>query len=530
MTDQPSFGSLAGAAPWGVPDADLRFRIAVLGDFGGRGRGNALNDRRAVKVAYEEIDDVLARTAVEVRLSAGKSALAVPVASLDDFHPDQVFGNVDRFDDLSDEDEQGELMRTVLHHPHYQSVESAWRGLEWLLKRVSKVGRIEVVLYDVPRDEFAADLTRSDDLSQSGLFHLLIDKGTEGPKGSPWGALLGLYSFAATRADAELLGRMAKLAARAAAPFLAGADAAFLKSPAEQPTPDDQAWTALRALPEAAWLGLAWPRFLLRLPYGSDTQSIDRFSFEEFADRTARQPYLWGPAAYACGALLGQAFQKQGWALKPGAVLDLDAMPMHVGVDEDGDPMTTLAEFWLDRPKTDLLARRGIMALLSTRGRDALQLLRFQSLAQPPKDKPFVELCGRWNPAAAPAPVVAAAAEVKAALGMPPSQPAVTDVPPADPSAPVAPPAPAAEDQADAELAALLQELTASSQAEPEPTPTALPTEPQGPTSAETDASFREPTPPVPEAAAPAPPEPTSSDEADAELAALLAEIEGRPA
>ena len=90
-----------------------------------------------------------------------------------------MFGNVDRFDDLSDEDEQGELMRTVLHHPDFQAVESAWRGLEWLLKRVSKGERVDIVLYDVSRAEFATDLCGSEDLSRSALYHLLIEKGAE---------------------------------------------------------------------------------------------------------------------------------------------------------------------------------------------------------------------------------------------------------------------------------------------------------------------------------------------------------------
>jgi hypothetical protein len=516
MADKPSFGILPGSpSSLGKPDADLRFRIAVLGNFSGQaGRaakpGKALVDRRAVPVKYEDLDDILARMGVVVRIPLdGKTSLAIPIASLDDFHPDQVFGNVDRFDDLADEDEQGELMQTVLHHADFQAVESAWRGLEWLLKRVSKGGRVEIVLYDVSRAEFATDLCGAEDLSKSALYRLLIEKGAEGPSGLPWGVLLGLYSFTTTRSDADLLGRVAKLAARAGAPFLTGAEAAFLKTPPEKSTPDGATWASLRALPEAVWLGLAWPRFLLRLPYGANTLSIDRFAFEEFGNHSARQPYLWGHAAYACAALLGQAFQQQGWAMKPGAVLDLDSMPMHVGVDEDGDPLAILAEAWLDRPRTDQLARQGVMPFLCVRGRDALQLLRFQSLAQPPKDKPFLELCGRWNPGGVPASVAAAAPDVKVGIGMPPSTPAIppTAFPPpqaaavavaSPPAAVESPPDPVESPPAevDAELAALLADLNSPPPAGPGPQPPAVS------------------------------PQPPAEDTMDAELAALLRELD----
>src|SRR5262249_48802766 len=150
----------------------------------------------------------------------------------------------------------------------------------------------------------------------------------------------------------------------------------------------------------------------------------------------------------------------------------------HVGVDEDGDPMTTLAEAWLDRPKTDLLARRGVMAILCTRGRDVVQLLRFHSLAQPPKDKSFVELCGRWNPAAAPAPALPAAAD------------------PASAAVPTVAEAPLPEE--DPELAALLEELNRPASAQPE-------------------AARNEPSP--------APPEQLAEDQTDSEIAGLLAEL-----
>ncbi len=43
-------------------------------------------------------------------------------------------------------------------------------------------------------------------------------------------------------------------------------------------------WAELRHLPEAGAVGLALPRFLLRLPYGKKTSPLESFDFEEFPD------------------------------------------------------------------------------------------------------------------------------------------------------------------------------------------------------------------------------------------------------
>ena len=126
--------------------------------------------------------------------------------------------------------------------------------------------------------------------------------------------LVGNYTFDPTVEDAELLGRIAKIARQTAAPFLAAGDPRLLdKSYAIDPGAAP-AWTALRQLPEAALLGLAVPRFLLRLPYGENTKSIDKFSFEEITGQPERQQYLWGNAAFACAALLAQGFSRQAGA------------------------------------------------------------------------------------------------------------------------------------------------------------------------------------------------------------------------
>ena len=54
------------------------------------------------------------------------------------------------------------------------------------------------------------------------------------------------------------------------------------------------AFSALQALPAAAYLGLATPRFLMRMPYGRKTDPIDAFAFEEFTRQGGLGGMLWG--------------------------------------------------------------------------------------------------------------------------------------------------------------------------------------------------------------------------------------------
>ena len=488
MPYKPSFGTIRNAGePIEAPRPESPFRIAVLSDFSGRqnrgeiGSSEEIASRHLMRVSRDTLDDVMGKLAIYLTLPLGGGArVTLSFASLDNLHPDEIHGRVGDIAHAYDSDEKSALMNTLLHHPDFQALESAWRGLDWFLGRAAKGRQIEVMLLDISLAELAADLKANEDLTASGLYQVLIENGVRGPRGTPWAVLVGNYVFDLTGQHAELLGRLAKIASQTMAPFLTTVhpqvlDKAFALSPEAAP-----AWQALRQLPEAALLGLAVPRFLLRLPYGENTQSIERFSYEEMTQPQDRSHYLWGNPAFACAALLAQGFQKDGWGTKPGAVLELDNLPIHV-YTVDGEEEVTLAEAWLVRPQTEQLVKLGIMPFLCVRGKGALQLLRFVSLSQPAG-----ELQGRWSPlamapapraavppapkvsmvgqmpakgyAAAPAAAPPAAAPSAATTPAAPAAPAVAASPAPAPAA-EEPAAPPAEEEMDPDLAALLKQL-----------------------------------------------------------------------
>ena len=477
--------------PIEAPGPETLFRIAVLADFSGRqNRGITRPSKeiaalRMVRVSRDTLDEVMAKLGVALKLPFGGDTVKLSFASLDDFHPDQIHDRADQIADLYESEEKSEAMNSVLHHPDFQALESAWRGLDWLLGRAVKGSKVEVHLLDISFAELAADLKTFNNLAAIGLSQVLIDKGIRGPQGKPWAALVGNYTFDLTGQHAELLGRLSKIAAQANAPFLTtvhpkALDASFKLSADAAP-----AWQALRQLPEAALLGIALPRFLLRLPYGENTQSIDKFSYEETSRPPDRSQYLWANPALACAVLLAQAFHKAGWGCKPGAVVDLEDLPIHVFTVDDEEEVT-LAEAWLVRQQVEQLVKLGIMTFLCVRGKGAMNLLRFMSLAQPTKDKPIRDLQGHWTDSkiaptpqapAKPAPKVGMVGEVPppqkrtaapAATAAPPPQAAPAAAAPAasapDETAPAEPEVaaaaePAAEEEMDADLAALLKQL-----------------------------------------------------------------------
>src|SRR5262245_40049413 len=298
MPDLPSFGSLDAPSNEPAPGAETPFRIAILGDFRGRGDRDpgSIAGRKPLEVAPAALDEALEKLEVRLELTlANGSTVELAFRSLDELHPDEIHDRVGAFEDADDDEEKTELMRQILHHAEFQALESAWRGVEWLLRRIHKKdGDVRVVLYDISFSELAADLTSKENLAQTALYRVLIEEGVGGSKGAPWAALVGLYAFEPNSDHAALLGRLARIAGHAGAPFLPGPSADVLNPDFTLDGDATAAWQALRQLPEAARLGVVAPRFLLRPPFGENTKSIDRFRFEEFSAEDGNAGYLWG--------------------------------------------------------------------------------------------------------------------------------------------------------------------------------------------------------------------------------------------
>lgn len=556
MAYEVNFGTMRVAASKPGTKKTGKFRIAMLGDFSARANsgkldtGAALGSRKPLKVDCDNLDATLKRLGVRLRLPLGADGAVVEIAvnSMDDLHPDQLYGNLPIFSELSGlrqrlktqstfakaakevqawagvtiarpprrkprsasipangklsdfarligaptvaakptvsiaemlkqmvgpyvvaakDPRQDQLvatvdaalaatMRSVLHHPDFQSFEALWRSVDMLVRRLETDEKLQIVLYDVTAEEIAADLSKADALENSGLYKLLVEQPSLDAAQGPFAVVIGNYLFEQTPPHAELLGRIAKIVAQTQMAFIAGVGTSCLDTkPGDLHPLIREAWDALAGMPEVAYVGLVVPRFMLRNPYGDRTDPIDSFDFEEFTPQAGLSGMLWGNSAVVAGLLLGATFSQQGDKMKPGSVLSLGDMPFYYYTDSDGD-QTALpcTERMLSSKMAELVSKHRFMPMLSIKGQPEVRLGGLGSLAGGP-------LAGTWKPVTASTPEPAPAEEKEESAEATEEAPAESAETPAETAADPAAEAPASDPELDKLLADLNPEPAA---------------------------------------------------------------------
>ena len=289
----------------------------------------------------------------------------------------------------------GEPMRALLHDPGFQDLEAAWRSVQMLVSRADLDETTRLHLFDVTRGELLADTARPD-LDGGGLWKALVERQRGGAGGSGWAMVVGLDAFGPSGPDVSLLASMATISAASGPPFVATAAPSLFGCTSIAASPEPTAWhpldtesltrwQALRRSELAPWIGLLAPRVLLRLPYGKSGESTTAFEFEEMAGADPARGLLWGHPG-ATGALLAlQAFAASGWDLSLDDQLDVGDLPAWVTTQDGERKLHPCAEAFLGERAAQALIERGLMPLLSRRDRAAVRLLRWQSIAEPPR-------------------------------------------------------------------------------------------------------------------------------------------------
>jgi type VI secretion system protein ImpC len=254
------------------------------------------------------------------------------------------------------------LMAHVLHHPQFQALEAAWRGLALLVRGLDTDDRIQLYILDCSKEKLESQL-RSNGAIQ----------------GERWGLLIGNFAFdRAVVQEVELLAQISLLAQSLGGPFIAE----WLPSQQED-AKAESAWRALRKSRAASYIGLALPRFLLRLPYGKDTAPVDSFDFEEMPGEPAHSDYLWGNPAFACALALGQVFEQQGAGMRIPANLRVGDMPLHIFQSNGETSARPCTEVLLSEHDCETLLADGVLPVAAVKLTDAIVFPRMQSIADP---------------------------------------------------------------------------------------------------------------------------------------------------
>lgn len=299
----------------------------------------------------------------------------------------------------------GLLMRAILHHPEFQALESAWRGVHFLVTQLELDHPLQLMLVDVSKAELAQDLaSHGENLAHAASFHLLAERWQRAADAVPWSLLIGQYEFDASGEDVQTLAAIGAIAKHLNAPFIASGHSSIIGCPqvAEHPEPrlwpevdSGQAarWQALCQSSQAPWLGLTAPRLLMRLPYGANTDRVDGFPFEEMANFPVHQQFLWGHGALIGGVLLAAEFQEEGWdmqAAAAGSAADVADLPAYTWRNQGEAVLQPCAEACLLERAAEVFLGHGLMPLQSYKNRNAVRLLRLQSLGK-------TALAGRWQ-------------------------------------------------------------------------------------------------------------------------------------
>ena len=287
-------------------------------------------------------------------------------------------------------------MRALLHHPEFQGLEAAWRTVFLMVRRLETGPDLKLFLFDVTREELSRDLAGASDLRSAGFYKKMV-------AAEPWALAAGNYTFACSLEDVDLLARIAMVSRQAGAPFIAGASDRVLGCASLTASPDpydwternatsDEIWQTLRQFPEAPYLGLALPRFLLRLPYGKSGSQTEQFAFEEPDGTPVHEEFLWGNAGLACACLLGETFARDGWNMRPGVIREIGGLPYYTYQDAGECVSKPCAETLLTDRASEAILDRGLMPLLSAKNGDRVLCAGFRSIADPP-----AALAGRWS-------------------------------------------------------------------------------------------------------------------------------------
>jgi len=294
-----------------------------------------------------------------------------------------------------------EQVNLILHHPDFQALESAWRGLAHMVNNTETDETLKIKVMNISKDELGKTLKKFKGTAwdQSPLFKQMYEEEYGQFGGEPFGQVVGDYYFDHSPKDVEILRGMAQISAAMHAPFISAVDPgamqmdswAELSNPRDLTkifqTPEYAAWRSLRESEDARYLGLTMPRFLARVPYGAKTDPVEAFDFEEDTEGADSSKYAWANSAYAMATNINRSFKVFGWCSRirgiesGGAVEDLATHTFPT--DDGGVAMKCPTEIAISDRREAELSKNGFLPLIHRKNSDFAAFIGAQSLQKP---------------------------------------------------------------------------------------------------------------------------------------------------
>lgn len=294
-----------------------------------------------------------------------------------------------------------EQVNAIIHHPEFQKLESAWRGLQYLVNNTETDEMLKIRVMNISKKELGKELKKFPGIAfdQSPLFKKIYEAEYGQLGGEPFGCFVADYYFDHNPPDVELLTNVSKISAAAHVPFIAAVDPAVMQmdswgelaNPRDLTkifqTPEYASWKSFRESPDSRYIGLTMPRFLGRLPYGAKTNPVEEFDFEEDTEGAVSEKYAWCNSAYAMAVNINRSFKLYGWCSRIRGVESggaVEGLPVHTfPTDDGGVDMKCPTEIAISDRREAELAKNGFMPLIHRKNSDFAAFIGAQSLQKP---------------------------------------------------------------------------------------------------------------------------------------------------
>jgi type VI secretion system protein ImpC len=294
-----------------------------------------------------------------------------------------------------------EQINQIIHHADFQQLESAWRGLHYLVNNTETDEMLKIRVMNISKKELHKTVKKFKGTAwdQSPIFKKVYEEEYGQFGGEPFGCLVGDYYFDHSPTDVELLREMSQIAAASHTPFIAAAAPTAMQMDSWQElsnprdltkifqTPEYAAWRSLRESEDSRYIGLAMPRFLARRPYGAKSDPVEEFDFEEEVEGSEHGRYCWANSAYAMATNITRAFKMYGWCTRIRGIESggaVENLPTHTfPTDDGGVDMKCPTEIAISDRREAELAKNGFMPLIHKKNTDFAAFIGAQSLQKP---------------------------------------------------------------------------------------------------------------------------------------------------
>ena len=294
-----------------------------------------------------------------------------------------------------------EQVNKIIHHEDFKNLEGSWRGLKHLVFNTETDETLKIRVMNISKKDLAKTVKNFPGAlwDQSPLFKKLYEEEFGTPNGEPYGCMIGDYQFDHTPPDVAILSGMSKIAAAGHCPFFAAAAPTVMNMDSWQElsnprdltkifsSPEYAPWQSLRKSDDARYLGLTMPRYLARVPYGSKTDPVEAFAFEEETEGGSHDQYVWSNSAFAMGVNIARAFKLYGWCARirgPESGGMVEGLPCHTfPTDDGGVDMKCPTEIAITDRRESELAKNGFIPLSHWKNTDYAVFMGAQSLQKP---------------------------------------------------------------------------------------------------------------------------------------------------